>query len=399
MYEYIEATGVIVPDTAAIQTEVQTEFQTALGTDFSLQASAPQGVLITGEVSARSVFLQNNAALANQINPNKSGGVFLDAVCALTDTYRTAQTYSTAVLNVTGVAGTVIPPGSLVADSLGDQFASTGVITLNGSGLGSGTFQCQVAGPIAADINTITQIVDGVIGWETATNPAAAVPGAFVQSDPSLKNERVSVLNPSTPAVPYYKAVLAVQNVTSMTFRENDDDTTEVIDGITMLPNSVYLCVAGGVDQDVGDAIMSAKGSGVKFNNGASSDPISTTYTDPYSGQPYTILFDRPDTILILIKVYYRLSSATEDPTDAITEAILSYQAGDTNAPAGFTVGGIISAFEIAAVINQIAAPLFVTSVTTAISSGSPVYSTDPLSFEQWELPYTNETAIVVIGV
>src|ERR1700722_6581036 len=111
-YEYLNPTGVVVPDTSGLLTDVQSEYQAVFGTDLIVTPDTPQGVLITAETLARTEVVNNNAALANQINPNIAGGVFLDAILALTGMQRTVAT-PTVVPNVslTGVAGTVIPGG------------------------------------------------------------------------------------------------------------------------------------------------------------------------------------------------------------------------------------------------------------------------------------------------
>ncbi len=276
MYNYITATGIIVPDTLGLQTEVQNEYYNSFGDDLIVAPSTPQGVLITGETAARANFLQNNASLANQINPNLAGGIFFDAIWALTGGRRSDASYSTAVVNVTGVAGTVIPIGSIVANENDDQFASTAIITLDGSGLGSGTFACTVAGPVASLADTLNSIVDGVLGWETATNPDDAVLGAFTQSDASGRTQRQVTLaiQGSALSEAIISAVSALTPGISMSFRENTAATTQTIDGISMVAKSIYCCVsAGSTNLAIATAIYSKKSGGCAYNNGASTHP------------------------------------------------------------------------------------------------------------------------------
>ncbi len=93
IYNYIEPQGVIVTDTTGeILNEVINEYQNAFGQDLIAPTinnpqsfSTPQGLLITSETLARQSVVDNNALLANQINPNVSGGIFLDAILALLD--------------------------------------------------------------------------------------------------------------------------------------------------------------------------------------------------------------------------------------------------------------------------------------------------------------------------
>ena len=91
-YQYLLSTGAIVPDSSDLLSEVQTSFQSVFGSGLNTDPSTPQGVLITALTLARSSVVNNNAALANQINPNIAGGTFLDAIMALTGVQRVAQT-------------------------------------------------------------------------------------------------------------------------------------------------------------------------------------------------------------------------------------------------------------------------------------------------------------------
>src|ERR1700748_2899361 len=108
LYNFIIESGVIVPDTSELLSEVQQEYKDVFGEDLNVNPETPQGILINAEALSRGSVADNNAALANQINPNIAGGVFLDAICALTGLIRTPDTASTVLAQVTGVAGTTI---------------------------------------------------------------------------------------------------------------------------------------------------------------------------------------------------------------------------------------------------------------------------------------------------
>lgn len=93
-YRYINNKGVIVPDTAALRKEVEDEFRTVFGQSINLSPETPQGVLATMEIENRDAIVRNNAELANQINPDIAGGIFLDAIWALMGGERINATHS-----------------------------------------------------------------------------------------------------------------------------------------------------------------------------------------------------------------------------------------------------------------------------------------------------------------
>lgn len=241
-YEYIEATGVIVADTSTVLQQVQTEWQNALGADLIVTPDTPQGVMISAETLARSNVINNNAALANQINPNIAGGVFLDAIWALTGGQRSQQTSTLVQACVlTGVAGTFIPAGVQAKTGAGDIFISNSDVTLNSSGTGTTAFSAAQAGPVTCGAGDLTIIFSGVIGWETITNPDDGILGTNTQSDQSARAARLNTLAFQGLSLPeaITSALYATTGVISLSFRENYNDVamgllTKVTGGATL---------------------------------------------------------------------------------------------------------------------------------------------------------------------
>ena len=256
-YQYLDATGVIVPDTSDILSDVQSEYLAVFGADLVVTPDTPQGVLITAEALARAEVVNNNAALANQINPNVAGGVFLDAILALTGVQRTAQT-QTLVTNVTltGIAGTVIPAGSQAQTSVGDVFQSLSTVTLSAGGTATVNFASVAYGAIPCAGSALNQVVSSVLGWETVTNNASGTPasvttlGTTTQSDQAARALRQNTLafNGISLAEAITSALYNVPGVSSVFFQENVAATTQTINGISMVGHSVYACVQGGSD-------------------------------------------------------------------------------------------------------------------------------------------------------
>lgn len=250
LYNYITQTGVIVPDTSEILSDVQTEFTDTFGDDLNLDPETPQGVLITSETLARAAVVDNNAVVSNQINPNVSVGVFLDAICALSGLDRIAATFSTVIANLTGVPGTTITTSSIAALTTGEQFSPQNNITLDSEGNGIGVFIALLPGPISTPVGTLTSIVSGVPGWETITNPTSGTLGTNLQSDQSLQRLRAVTL--ALQGVALNEAIIsnllaqldaAFGSGTSLQYRENYESITQVIDGVTLSPNSIYVCI------------------------------------------------------------------------------------------------------------------------------------------------------------
>ena len=511
-YQYVESTGVIIADTSEILTEVGQEYKDAFQKqDLVTTPDTPQGALITAETLARDAVVNNNAAVANQINPNLAGGVFQDAILALTGMERGKQSYTiVSGVTLTGIAGTFIPAGVQAKTTAGDIFLSTSDITLNGSGTGVTNFQAMQPGAVTCGSGTLTTIFSGVIGWETVTNPSNGVLGVTTQSDQGAGATRNNTL--AFQAIGYPEAntsaLSATAGVTSLSYRENytsssmgllasvtngttlaatiwgmttttgtgtdgaivvgtdainfalslqslpainpwpvckytttgnitlsgtatqgggdwggaltvgdiilvknqgtasqngvwiaasgawtrhpyNTDASSILgsnDGISMTPNSVYACVNGGSNVDVAAALLENKSSGSGWIGN-----VTQSVIEPASGQTYTVKFDRPTTVNILVRV-----TASNVTVAAVQQAILDYAAGLINGLKGFVVGADVSPFELGGAIMAENPGCYVSSVTIALDIISPSFSSNPIPIGLNEIAATSATLITV---
>ena len=373
VYNYIATTGVIVPDTQDIQNDVNNEFN-AIFPGINLDPSTPQGLLASAEVIARQAVADNNATLANQINPNVAGGVFLDALLALLGSARTPGTPSTVQCTITGVTGTSIPAGAQISDASGNlyEIVSTTVIPTGGTITGV-PFQSVLTGAIPGAAGTLTVIVSNILGWETVTNPSAATLGASTQSDASARAYRTNTLalQGSSLSEAMTSAVSAVPGVTSLKFVENATSSPASPESIpfTMVANSIYMCVGGTGDLNaIAKAMQGTKSGGCAYNQGFG-EIQGVPVTDPFSGQTTTVLFDTPDFVTISITVNVTNFNNVQNVVSAVQNAILTYASGGIPNTPGFAVGVNVSPFQIAGAINILVPGLFVDEVQVAVKS------------------------------
>lgn len=393
-YKFVTGTGTILPDTADLRTEVEDEWKAAFGQDLQTTPDTPQGVMITAETAARAEVAKNNAALANQINPNLSGGVYLDAICALLGLERAAATRSLLRdVVLTGQPMTPIPAGIRARTASGDLFESVGAVVLDSFGNATVDFQSVEFGPVMATIGSLTHVVDSVLGWETVDNLTAAIPGVLEQSDESLRELRRRTL--ARQGISTVEAIIsdvsAIDNVRSMQFRENIAATTQVIDGISMVAHSVWACVDGGLDADIARALLNNKTNGAAWN-GAVVVPV----LEPFSGQTYDVKFDRPDPVAILVRVSVRQGSSLADPQIAVRDAVMAYVNGEIPNERGFVVGVDVSPFEIAGAVSYFLPGMFVSKVEVALAPGG-AWQTTELTIALDEIATTQSGSITVI--
>lgn len=388
---YINERGVIVPDTADTRAQVEAEFRARFGQDFVTDPETPQGVLITMLAEERDNTARAMAELANQFNPNLSTGVFLDGLFALMGGERFAATHSTIPgVRLGGVPGTVIVGGSRVRTSSGHVFRTATTAILDAEGEAFVDVRAVEPGPIEVAPGELEFIAESVLGWETVYNANAAVPGRNEESDVRARNRRRNVLALNTVSTneAIISRLYAMPDVQSLSYRENFTPNTVVIDGVTLGPHSIYLCINGGVDVEIAKALKDTKTIGAGYNG-----EEEVTITDEISGQLYTVRFDRPEVVDVFARV--TVAPSPLNAQQVVRNAINMMASGDIEGDVGLVVGRSISPFEIAAAINFVEPTLFVRRVELSVDGAT--WSTDELDVTLSQIASLPETAVQVI--
>ena len=392
-YEWITSRGVIVPDTAELRAAVEQEWKEAFGDDLVTTPDTPQGVLITAETEARDAVARNNAELANQINPDLAGGIFIDGIWSLTRGARRPAVRSVITgATLGGVPGTIVPAGSLAAVSgTGAQFRTISPVVIAPSGTVTANLESVEFGPIAAPIGQLVQVATAVLGWETITNSTTAALGRLEESDIAARRRRTQTLalQGASLAEAILSRVYTVEGVRSAVIRENTASSEQTIDGVVMSAHSVYVAVDGGQSTAIATALLESKSAGAQWV-GNTTIPL----VEPYSGQTYNVKFERPDEIQVYARVTAKFNSLPAQ--DIIPQAIVAYANGELEGDAGFGIGRSVSPFELAGAVNQVEPRIFVTLVE--LSTDGITYGAGSIPITLQEVARINENAITVIS-
>jgi hypothetical protein len=105
------------------------------------------------------------------------------------------------------------------------------------------------------------------------------------------------------------------------------------VQGVTVAANSIYVCVEGGTDSDVAQAILTKKGGGCAMTGSTS---VTAYDANPLYASPvaYTIKFQRPAATPVFFSVV--LANTTQVPANAaalIQAAIINAFAGGDGGP------------------------------------------------------------------
>lgn len=300
------ATGITLPQETDILNGVLADMNGALGGGMSTLLVSPQGQLAQ---SFSAVIADKNdqiAEIVNQVDPDQASGRFQDAIGRIYFINRIAASGTLVTGTCTGLAGTVIPIGSIAQDANGYQYASLAAATIPTAGNVAVQFQCLTTGPIACPIGALNTIYRAVTGWESVTNLTAGVQGVNVESraDFEFRRQNSVAVNAVNSIQAVLAAVLGVTNVLDAYVTDNSTNAT-VNTGATSFPiiaNSIYIAVAGGASADVAKAIWGKKSLGCSYNGST-----TYTYTDQSSGVPpypsYVVKWVTPTAVPIYFAV------------------------------------------------------------------------------------------------
>lgn len=277
-----------------------------IDSDWNLDPSTPDGLKIAHDAEIFAAFDEMMQQAFNSRDPNKAQGYDLDVVGALTGYVRSAGSYSTATVTMTGNAGQIIPLGTRFDDTSGYRWTLDQTWTLDSTGSATGDITCSTIGQVEALSNTITKIVDNVSGLTSVTNPDPATPGNSRQSDASFRASRnAAVGKPGNNQVDSMTGQLfSVDSVRRVKIYENDTGSADVSDDNPYgLPaHSISVLVDGGTDEDVAMAVYLKKNPGVLLNQAGTG--VTVTVTSPtYATNKKVIKFSRPIYVDVMITV------------------------------------------------------------------------------------------------
>lgn len=394
-YQYISDRGVIVPDVSAVQTDVQNEWISLFGDNLDLTADTPQGRIIEQQTLARQGTIGICALMANQINIDYATGEFLDAIGAFYNTDRIAATSTRVLATVGGVAGTVIAAGSLAVTTAGDVFYSENNITIPARGSTIGYFLSQKKGVVPCALNSLNTIRTQTIGWETINNTIPATLGTEQEPDFKYRLRIKKSRYTGTSLIASIEASLnQVDEVLSSFVYDNGNNSPITYRGVTIEPHTVYVCVDGGTDQDVAQAIFNKISAGCGYT-GLTGQAVDVTVVDGSYNVPYIVTFNRPELVSFEVNITVKQNAYTGSTLiEDVTQAILDWANGKVDNVDGLIIGQSVSPFEIAAAVSDQIPTIQVKSCLICVSGGT--LGTNELQCNVNQVYSVNESNITV---
>lgn len=311
------ATGLYAPETADIRENIAADWTQAFadpdGPLLDTEPTTPAGQLIDSETALIEGKNAQILYLANQFNPLVADGVWQDALGYIYFLDRQFETPSVVTAQLTGLAGTVIPAGSLVRTVDGITLIATSAATIGTDGTAQAIFSTQDAGPIQILAHSVNTVVTTIPGWDTVDNPTAAVPGRYRESRSEFEQRRFASVakNAHGSVAALYSEIANLEGVLDLAVFDNDSNVPVVKWGVTLPPHSVYMSVYGGDDTAIASAIYHKKDAGC-----STSGNTIVSYTDEALGAyPGGIVFsyniERPAPLALAVQVTFRPTPST----------------------------------------------------------------------------------------
>ena len=312
--------GLVIPAETAVLAGVQDDINAAFGGGLNPALETPQGQLASSQAAIIGDKNNEFALFVNQVDPQYAADRFQDAIGRIYFLTRKPATPTTVQATVNGLAGTVIPGGTLAQDTSGNTYACSGDVTIDATGSVSAEFQNIETGPIPCAAGTLTQVYQAVPGWDTITNAADGTLGSDVESRADFEYRRKNSVAKNGTGTPQaiYAEVFALADVLDVYVKDNPTGSA-VNTGSTNYPiaaHSIYVAVVGGSDADVAAAIWRKKDLGCDTNGNSSATVVDQSgYSYP---QPsYSIKFQRPASLAVKFAV--RIVNDPSLPSNIVT--------------------------------------------------------------------------------
>ena len=314
--------GFVAERLADIVADLNARFKTEFGANVRLDPESPNGQIIGIVAEREALVWEAIEATYNAAYPFGASGISLDRLMKLVGVTRLPATKTSAAVTLTGVAGTVIPAGSLmaVADS-GALFALRTQVTIGGGGTVTGTFDAQSTGPILALAGTLNQIKTPVTGWTSGTNPADGVVGANIETDAALRYRQQTLLSTTggTSEPGLYGVLVGLSGVSEAILITNRSSLPDA-DGRP--GHSIEAVVRGGADQAIGNALWKNGPAGIQTVGGVAVSVVDS------NGDTQLVNFSRPVDDAVWIEI--DITTDANFPADGLTQirnAVLAKQA------------------------------------------------------------------------
>ncbi len=306
MPDTLDANGLQVKTFNETLEDLKTSLTEVLGSDANFDSNTPDGNLIN-TVSLLATDLRNLLVRINSnFDPDQAEGIVLNQRVAINNIQRQGGTFTLQDIEVVvdrsltlqgldSNINEIDAEGFTISDGGGTNFILANTVNLT-AGTHTLSFRAEEIGAITTSPNTITNLVDVVLGVVSVNNPTGAQEiRTNEETSPQLRLRRArSQANSGANSIDsIFGNILNISGVTDAKVYENNNSTTD-INGVPS--NSIWAIVQGGSDEDIANTIEAKRSGGCGMKGDVVFDIINS------QGTIIPIKFDRPLTENLYIK-------------------------------------------------------------------------------------------------
>lgn len=387
LYDFDGKVGTITPkDTSAIQEVVEDDIRTVfnLPAASAIVPSTPMGRFVEWFALCFASVQNVNVQNFQQLLISSAAGQQLDAIAQwfmLVRKPATATSASGVILR--GEPGTVIPAGMKASNGNGDVFDLQEEVTIGSDGTATGSFVCEVKGPVTCSEGDLVNIETAYLGLNSIYNPTAGSVGRNIETDDELR-ERIEVSRFSGIGFvgSIKNALEKIESVQSSIVLENNTGEPTSVDGVELDPHSILVCVDGITDAnkaEIAEAVYNNKPCGTGYTHTVAEDNLVTIpHEDPY-GNKYDVYVYEPVTTEVSIEVHIKKRSYAGANLEADVKAALANWVGadGTGGTKRYVLGeDVYSKDVIRAIEEQVPGIIVVTAILNEGGTDPSEYST-----------------------
>lgn len=295
-----------------LRAEKAEHFKDEFGENIKTDVQSGFGQMISLATKSENDLITHIQSMLTAFDPYAAQGVWLSRLAILMNKRRNPEVKSTGVIDITvGSLGASIPVGFTVSNSEGYQFRTTLAETISANSTFSVPIEAIESGKIVSAPNSLVEIDTPTSGVISVTNSQAISEGRDLETDGEL---RVRCLNTSSALtstlIGIDTAIREVDGVTFVRLYENNNSTSFVNPELPVgLPaHHVFPVIEGGNNLEIAKALVKTVAGGIDMAKPADnlvgvSNIISSSYTNPISGQTHLGYWSRPEPLVIHVEI------------------------------------------------------------------------------------------------
>lgn len=272
-------------------------------------------------------------------------GTTLDQLAANLGLVRQAPQTAIGTVTIYGVAGFVVPAGTLFQTDDGLNYVTSenttladqgvteidmttqgqGILSYNKKNLGIGTSTVLYANGTGTKYNKPGVVIDYIAKQVTPVeevllvNVGLITGGADLETDDALR-ERLEQASQEAPSSPYNGVLSAIMNVVSVKSAKIVTNDTLETDAVGNPPKTLHIYVDGGYKDDIGAAIFGSVAAGIQTYGG-----IEVPIQD-IGGTYHYVYYDEPTVLQIFASVKITTNAAFPlEGNTLIQQAVVDY--------------------------------------------------------------------------